>query len=276
MKEMSLEDIQSVSLEILKDVHRFCVENGIRYTLHCGTLLGAVRHKGFIPWDDDVDIAMPRPDYDRFIRTYHSPNGYKVFSREKPETKNVYIAYARVCEMDNTYVDYKNLPWNTEPTGLWIDVFPLDGAEDSDEELKKRLKKIKRKAQIYNFLRYARRPFAMNKSNHARLIWLYSKMVNVFHSFKAIDEHIKLCRSTDFEKSSRFISCAFTLYGMRECHQKSTIEELILLPFCGEKFYAVKGYDEVLKDTYGNYMELPPVEKRVRGHGGKHFWKNKE
>ena len=70
MKEMTIQEIQQVTLEILKDVHEFCVDNNIRYSLSGGTLLGAIRHNGFIPWDDDADIQLPRPDYDRFIRTY--------------------------------------------------------------------------------------------------------------------------------------------------------------------------------------------------------------
>ena len=70
MREMALKEIQQVSLDILKDVHQFCINNGIHYSLCYGTLLGAIRHNGFIPWDDDIDIMMPRPDYDRFVNTY--------------------------------------------------------------------------------------------------------------------------------------------------------------------------------------------------------------
>lgn len=275
MKEMSMEDIHSVSLQILKDLHQFCEENGIRYVLQGGTLLGAIRHKGFIPWDDDVDIAMPRPDYDRFIQNYKSPNGYKVFSRELPDSKDVYIAYARVCDMNETYVDYKNLIWNGEPTGVWIDVFPLDGAEESDDLLNKRLKKIKQKADVANFVRYSHRPFSLCTTFKKKIVWLVSKVISLFYSFNVIDKQIKLCRSEAFESSPRYINCAFTGYGIRECHRKECIEELVLVPFCGESFYAPKGYDEALKDKYGDYMQLPPEEKRIHRHGGHFFWKNK-
>lgn len=101
MKEMTLKEIQAVSLEILKDVHMFCLKNDIKYTLQGGTLLGAIRHNGFIPWDEDIDIAMPRPDYERFCQTYASENGYKLICRHNSEC---YVMYARVCEMEKTLV----------------------------------------------------------------------------------------------------------------------------------------------------------------------------
>ena len=124
MREMSLKDIQGVSLDILNEIHEFCQGNSIRYTLYYGTLLGAIRHNGFIPWDDDVDIAMPRPDYDRFINSYVSKKGYKLFSREINENENVYIPFSRVCEMEKTMVISPIIPWCSSLTGVWIDIFP--------------------------------------------------------------------------------------------------------------------------------------------------------
>ena len=100
MKEMTTADIQQVSLDILKDIHSFCQKENIKYSLAYGTLIGAIRHRGFIPWDDDVDIMMPRPDYERFIRTYHSAQGYEIL----PEGEESMIAMARVYDVQRTYV----------------------------------------------------------------------------------------------------------------------------------------------------------------------------
>lgn len=101
---MTLKEIQNVSLDILKDLHKFCVENNINYTLCGGTLLGAIRHNGFIPWDDDVDVAMPRPDYERFIKEFHSEKGYILKARGASDD-DTFMAYARICDIEKTIVD---------------------------------------------------------------------------------------------------------------------------------------------------------------------------
>ena len=133
MKEMTLKEVQQVCLEILKDVHEFCVKNKIRYSLSGGSLLGAIRHNGFIPWDDDVDIQIPRPDYDRFIHIYKSSKGYRLFSREIDGGENVRIRLTKICEMTHTYVDNGPYQWIDKEVGVGIDVIPVDGAPNTIE-----------------------------------------------------------------------------------------------------------------------------------------------
>ena len=268
---MTIKDIQTVCLDILKDVHDFCVENNIKYSLFGGTLIGAIRHKGFIPWDDDLDIAMPRPDYEKFIHTYRSKSGYKVFARELPNNE-VYLAYARVCEMEKTKVDYRNLIWNKESTGVWIDVFPLEGVDVNAEAWTNRFQKIRKYARIGGLLRYSHRPFSMNRNNDAKKRWVKSKIYSLFYSFNVVDKHIELCKSMDYDKAQKIINCSIIKYGLRELHNKSVLDKVILVPFEDQDFYAMAGYDEALTEKYGNYMQLPPVEEQVRGHGGMYYW----
>ena len=131
MKVMTLREIQLFTLEILKVTHNFCVENNIKYSLSYGTLIGAVRHKGFIPWDDDVDIMMLRPDYDRFCQTFQAP-GYQVVSRQT--RKDCLISFARVCDIRETDVTSME-PWIRRQgnLGLWIDIFPIDSVTDDSD-----------------------------------------------------------------------------------------------------------------------------------------------
>lgn len=273
MKEMTLKEIQQVGLEILCDVHRFCVENDIKYTLHSGTLLGAVRHKGFIPWDDDIDIAMPRPDYDRFLRTYKSVKGYKLFSRELDNSDDVFIAFARVCDTIKTFVDDSNNPWTSREKGVWIDIFPLDGVEDSVTRCRKRIRKISFVWHQGTILRKCKAPWSSIKGVKNILKQIGRKIILLFISYKAIDKHISMCKEIKWEDSNYYSNLSLMVYGMRDRHHKRVLDTIVLAPFEGYHFYIMEGYDEALREKFGDYMQLPPVEQRVAQHNfNKHYW----
>ena len=118
-----MKEIQALSLEILIDVAQFCEANGIHYSLAYGTCLGAVRHKGFIPWDDDIDVQMLREDYERFAATYRSER-FKFYDCGNLE--DCWIPFGRVCDCQRT-ICKTNIPWHggSVQTGLWIDIFPV-------------------------------------------------------------------------------------------------------------------------------------------------------
>ena len=231
MREMTLEEVQQVSLDILKDIHCFCEKNGIKYTLQGGTLLGAVRHKGFIPWDDDIDIAMPREDYDRFLQTYVSSQGYEVFSRELPsKRRNVYLAFARVCEMQKTFVFFIMLPWIANKRGFWVEFFPLVVFVFSTAGWDKIYKRLKRLWKLTIWQRRGMRPFSSYGSLRLKMIWLVSKVLSLCPcSF--IDRHIRLCRSVPYTCSALYVNAAYMDYGKHEVHSRAVLDETILLPF---------------------------------------------
>ena len=195
MREMTLKDIQNVSLDIMKDVHNFCVKKGIKYTLQGGTLIGAIRHQGFIPWDDDLDIAMPRPDYDRFIREYSSSKGYVVLSRELPESEDVLIAFCRVCDTQNSIVNDSYAPWCKRTTGVWIDVFPLDSVDDDYQICKKRIDMMKIIWHKSTLLRRKNLPLKRTKNPIDFCKWIGKKIISPFLSYKSLDKLIEQCRS---------------------------------------------------------------------------------
>lgn len=273
MRTMTLHDIQFVSLDILKDVHNFCEANNIKYMLFAGTQLGAVRHSGFIPWDDDVDIVMPRPDYDRFCKQYKSENGYECFNRENA---GCYISFARICDMRRTHVDCSGLPWINRQTGVWIDLFPLDGAEDSVDDAARRMPKLRKLMNRGMKVRYALGDYSSKDSILKkaklllyRLFYLHDKKKDCF------DQHIEQCKLIPFGSTQHYCNWSYNAYGMKEYHHIRTIESRILHQFEDGEFYIMGGYDEALKEKFGNYMELPPEDKRVAGHAIFHYyWKS--
>lgn len=274
MREMTLKDRQSVSLEILKDVHDFCVKNGIKYTLFGGTLIGAIRHKGFIPWDDDLDIAFTRPEYEKFVKSYQSKRGFKLFARER-QGNEVYISYARVCEMERTFVDDKRFPWTSLKKGIWIDVFPLDGAEEdynkaliqSSKNYKLWLKGVR--------IRNAMAPFDKSRGVIGNIKLFMEKIIYGWRCRSYWDKHVAFCKRIGFNNSSKYSQLSWAGFKMREYYNTSALSDYDLIHFEDTEFYIMKGYDGALKSKYGDYMQLPPVEERRPGHvGSKYLWKD--
>ena len=273
MREMTTREIQMVSLDILKDVHEFCVEHDIKYTLFSGTLIGAIRHKGFIPWDDDLDIAFTRPEYEKFVRLYQSKKGYKLFARER-QGKEVYLAYTRICEMERTFVDDSHFPWTKEKKGVWIDVFPLDGAE-SDYNLA-----VKQCEEFYRIwdkscrVRSSMIPFSYRKGLYMKMRLLAKKIVYGYRT-RIWDKHIKMCKRIPFEKAEYYSHHAWAGFKMREYYKTSAFDGYFLQPFEDGEFYVMNGYNGALRAKYGDYMQLPPVEERCPRHSvNKFYWKD--
>lgn len=276
MKKMTTKDVQDMSLDILKDIHEFCVKNNIKYTLGGGSLLGAIRHNGFIPWDDDIDIYIPRPDYDRFINTYTSNKGYKVCSPELARFKqNIWWSYARVFDTKKTFVDTGTRPWISEETGVWIDVFPCDGITANYTEAEAHLNSICKLTKRARWIGVAKVPLSniIKAKNFLEAIRFgVKKILTTLLSINVnMDIIIALRKKYDYEDSDYFF--VDTHYGMGEWLPKKNIECFELHDFEDSQFYIMSGYDATLKSFYGDYMTMPPENKRVVHNHNKYFWK---
>ena len=273
-KIMSLREVQLTALNILKDIHNFCEAHKIRYTLYGGSLLGAVRHKGFIPWDDDIDIAMPRRDYERFIDTYISQNGYRLLCYKH---RNSWLAFARVCDVKQTRVQNDTYPWGPEKTGVWLDVFPLDGAPDEPNVVAgvyKQLTEIHRGIQRY---RVAKGNFWGRRSSISEYLYYYYSRFRVLFSkddvFGLLAEYSKVSQEKDFEDSPCYCNYAFLNYGLKEFQSKSDFDSLVLMDFEDSKFWCIGGYQNHLNNKYGDYMTPPPESKQNGHQQSKFYWK---
>lgn len=260
---ISVEDLKNIQLKILCSVDNFCRTNKLNYSLAFGSLLGAVRHKGFIPWDDDIDILMPRKDYDIFIKSFKDI-GYYVITHQ---TCNRYILpYAKVCFDQSIFIDafMPNLK-----IGVNIDVFPVDKITDNIVLRKKYI--IRRK--LWNSL------FLLKNLD---LKWRGIIKTFLILTFKCILFPISkeyICNKL-ISLSIEFNNCNCLSAGIlapADFNEKKICEcevfkHYIEMPFEGNRFFCVRDYDKYLKRLYGDYMQMPPKDKQVSHHRFKAYW----
>lgn len=274
MSPLTVKEIQSVLLQIMKYVHKFCIENEIKYSLDGGTLIGAVRHKGYIPWDDDIDIAIPRPYYDKFVKTFKDSDDFKLFTLERG---NSYINYARVCDIKHTVGDF-HTPWTKGEVGVWIDVFPIDGEAEDEKIWKKEVHRLIQYRWLSFISRLPYTKFRKDVSLNQNLKTLGKKILFCWLNTNLINKiSNKLLSSHDFWVSSYCGQMAFLSMWDRKRMPREWYDcEYILHPFEDTFFYITIEYDNVLNSLYGNYMQLPPEKDRVAGHSKlvNYYWKN--
>lgn len=256
MKQLSSKEIKKIELKILLNFNEFCRENNLRYYLAGGTLLGAIRHKGFIPWDDDIDVCMPRPDYERFIRSYSQAqscyelksNYLKNFSA--PFTKVIDIRTKVLSQFNESGVD----------TNLWIDIFPVDGLPENLTEVQN----IYDKCNFYRtVLNLSSAKLGEGKTAFRKYSkYLLKPLAQIYGKKRCIDKIERIASRYPYETSKYVGAITWGLYGVGERMLKSEFEKEVEVEFEGHKFPAFSCWDSYLKGLYGDYMQLPPVEKR--------------
>lgn len=266
-KELQDSERKRIMLNILNEIDSFCRGNDIKYFLVFGSLLGAVRHKGYIPWDDDIDIGMLRSDYDRFLEIYRPQKA--IYRLYKPEIDNDYIyAFAKLCDERTILIediDDKNT------LGVYIDIFPFDNAGNSLSDavgLAKRIKVYKCILDIKNTLRRKDRSLLKNT-----VLTLFKFLLSFLSKKMLISQIIKLSKKYKYSSSKLVAEFSIMAYGNKEIYPKDLFTDLSELTFENRQYYVPKDYDKFLSLTYGNYMQLPPVEKRVTHHSNKAYWK---
>ena len=265
MKTLSLEEIKEVEVDILKYFHAFCVEHGIRYFISHGTLLGAVRYGHFIPWDDDLDVLVPREDYNRLMTLFRDNDRYRLFAYERNTAYR--YPYAKLCDMSTRKVEtgYDN----GVELGLDIDIFPLDSWDHDLENAKREVKRQKRNI-FYLSLTKLEKP----DSHHPvkRFVkGIVMSLCKLFGSKYYIEKIIKEANKPEQKGSPYMGSKAWCVYGERDIMPADVFSEAIELEFEGQMFYAPVGYDTFLTSLYGDYLPEPPVEKRKTHHSFKAY-----
>lgn len=261
-KKLEIEEIKHIEIDILKHVVKICNRHQLRYFLAYGTLLGAVRHQGFIPWDDDIDICMPRPDYDKFIEIWQKEktlNESLNFSLLFPSPENDYfyefakvIATDTVCEVNLPILDIKGM-------GIWIDIFPLDGVP-AKKSL--HIRKVRFWRQMRSLSVYTEVPIKKITDVFIYVVWKCCQLVG-WRFFQ--NKVLKLAKKYPYEHSER-TACVALAEDYHQFYPRQIFNQTVSVPFEGEYFNSPKDFDFYLKRTYGDYMKLPPIEQQVSLH----------
>ncbi|WP_270518116.1 LicD family protein [Megamonas funiformis] len=255
-KKLTHRDIQKEELKILLEFDSFCKNYNLKYYLSGGTLLGAIRHKGFIPWDDDIDVCMPRPDYMRFLKIFPEIYKGRYFLR-CPERNNFSLPFTKLMSK-NIEISSLSIDKNME-SNLWIDIFPVDGLS---EDINK-VKKIYKKRYIYGTLLLLKFSKVGNFNLKKRFQRCIGKVIAKLISDKFLINRINnLIDIKDYNKYKYVGAVTWGLYGIGERMKKSEFEKVVYVDFEGYKFPAFSCWDSYLRGLYKNYMELPPIDKR--------------
>ena len=261
-----IREIQQMELGIMEYIHETCQKIGVKYFLAYGSLIGAVRHKGFIPWDDDMDICMLREDYEK-LQDYLIANPderYEVMSYKN----NLNYVYPFMKVQDNhTYLLEEDVRIDSN-MGIYVDIFPVDGYEN-DANFKNNMTKLIKKRQLscYTFKGITNTKSVLNSLiRYISVIIFYFTNTNKYVA--QIEELAKSRKVSDYEEVDYLIYKDMN----KPVWRREWLEQVTTGTFEGKEFMIPKNYHEILTSDYGDYMQLPPVEQRVSHHDFK-LWK---
>ncbi len=253
----SLRKIQLTQLEVLKKIDKICNENGITYSIAYGSLLGAVRHGGFIPWDDDLDICMLRPDYEKFISIWKDDEMYLL--QNKDTDADFFQSFTKIRKKNTAFVQETDIGKKYHK-GVFVDIFPFDRVADG---------KLKRKKQKLNimFSLVFTREFAPTKNGS--LVNLASKLLlkitpkKYYHKLakKISKKVVKYKYNNDL---MLFDTCTFA--SLNKYFDADLFDNIVKIKFEDMEVSAFGNYDAVLTKIYGDYMKLPPKEDQTWFH----------
>lgn len=260
-KYLSLEEYHAVLFDMLKQVDSICHAERLRYFLSGGTLLGAIRHKGFIPWDDDIDLMMPRPDYEIFLKRAEKRLPKRYILAFPDRTKDYSQPWIRIFDT-RVAVDDSGMQ-RTLTRSLFVDIFPIDGLPSNRTLSNLCFKRVR----AWDILLKCARRKALYPDE--RLKWLKKPMMALTR-VRTLPKYAvslnKSARRCSFERAHYAGVLATTHYGSRERMPVEVFRGSVQVPFEGALFPAPIGYDTYLSRLYGDYMQLPPEEKRVSQH----------
>lgn len=259
MEQSVFRQLQLTELQILKFFSDLCKKNGLKYSLYAGTLIGAVRHQGFIPWDDDIDVCMPREDYNKLLHTWDdlAHEGFVLVNYDRcPEYTQ---SFTKIYKEKTTLL-YSQEPVAGTPNGINIDIFPVDRIPDGS--FKRRVFKIK--CMFYHLLLRKYIP-----ENSSRFVQWVCKLILAVRNPSKDDQRINslLDSITQSNKDSKnSLILIENMRSLKRIYPNDLFENLIELQFEGNQFLCFENWDDKLRIDFGDYMTLPPEEERHPPH----------
>lgn len=265
----SVDELKQIQLDILLAFDKFCEENNIKYSLAAGSLIGAIRHKGFIPWDDDIDVYVMREDYNMLNRIFPEKymGKYALITMERNKEWN--RAYGKLC--DDRTIHCENVIGVPKDMGVAIDVFPIDDVPDDFAEWTKYNKRRIFLRDMYT-MKYIK--IKRGRSLVKNLFVIASKVVLFPFSFTLLARIMNWYSQIHNGKGYLHVyeNCP-GVYNTKFAWQKKDFDKLLNVEFEGHYVKIMSGYDDYLRTIYGDYMQLPPEEKRLSHHSFEAYWK---
>lgn len=263
----------AIIVDVLREFIDICKQQNYTYYVCGGTAIGAVRHHGIIPWDDDIDVAMPRPDYDKFLafaKDYHSDK-YEILTPYT--TKDYPMYFAKFSNKQTSLIENADIPslW-----GLYIDIFPIDGAADDKEQAAKdqarfrhEMNKLECISTHNSFSQYLSLLGSIKQWGRfcRKTIGFFARQWYRGIILRRLEE---ICRRYDFA-TSRNVMVYSGSYGGREVLPKEWVSSKVEEPFETLTVDLYNGYDGYLRQLFGDYMQFPPESERVSHHTKAYF-----
>jgi len=256
-----LKNLQLTLLEILKEIDSICHKHNIKYAALAGTLLGAHRHNDFIPWDDDVDIGMLREDYDRFIEVAKTELDNRYFVLNFDVNNQVPFSFTKICKRETLFVEseVKNLKY---PHCVFVDIMPLDKCPDDDRLAKKHFKKMEFYHQLFKskMLWKVSKTVNGSRANIGNIVRPLLHILLFFVPKKCIySKLMRIMKKYNADQSSNHI---YYWLGYKSYWHLKDYQNLKTLKFNDLDLYVPSNHEKLLEKEYGDFMSLPPVEKR--------------
>lgn len=261
MKELQLNEIKEIELSILRHFDAFCREHNIKYFLSNGTLLGAVKYQGFIPWDDDIDVLLPRKDYDRLMEIYPKDGNFKLLSYERDE--NSVFPFAKLYDISTVIKNQTRL--KDYVYGVHIDILPLDVLGDDFALIAKAAEKNKRLAMKLSMsITCYMKGRSFLRTCAKTLYTICASMVG-YKTYK--QKFVRQMENMPKYAEGKLVGCIlWSTRGKKEIFPAEIFADTVELDFEGESYPAPAGYDTYLRQLYGDYKQDPPEKMRKSHH----------